>query len=95
MIGGGENRPWAPDIQNSRDTFKRDQEAYEKVYEPQYAAAVQALKKSEAERGVTAMYKLPKKLPGDHDRNGSDLYDPASHARLYGIAQKTEEAAYR
>ncbi|EPE25438.1 hypothetical protein GLAREA_01350 [Glarea lozoyensis ATCC 20868] len=54
MIGGGDNRDWAPDIQNSRNKFKADQDAY-KQYHPQYQATIQTLKISEAERGVTAM----------------------------------------
>lgn len=60
----------------------------------EYEITRQRLRDSEEKRRVNEMYK-GSELPGSHDRNGSDIYDPMNHARLYGISKNREEAAYR
>jgi len=92
-VGGGENRPWEPEIKSGYDAFKAEQNAY-KAYNNDYEITRQRLRDSEEKRRVTEIYK-GSQLPGSHDRNGSDIYDPMNHARFYGISKNREEAAYR
>ena len=93
MVGGGPNREWEPKIQSRYDAFKAEQKTFDS-YNTDYEATRQRLRESEERRQVTQMYK-DSPLPGSHDRNGSQVYDPRNHARLYPISSDREEAAYR